>query len=70
MEFLHLGEIPSIFPETVRVMALTATATITTQKFIIRMQSPEVIYIPPIKDNIIYAIIDKPKSLVIILKEL
>ena len=34
------------------------------------MQSPEVIYIPPIKDNIIYAIIDKPKSLVIILKEL
>ena len=32
MEFLHLGEMPSIFPETVRVMALTATATITTQK--------------------------------------
>ena len=73
MEFLHLGEMPSIFSETVRVMALTATATITTQKFIIRslsMQSPEVIYIPPIKDNIIYVIIDKPKSLVIILKEL
>ena len=73
MEFLHLGEMPSIFPETVRVMSLTATATITTQKFIIRslnMQSPEVIYIPPIKDNIVYAIIDKPKSLVIILKEL
>ena len=64
MEFLHLGEISSIFPETVRVMALTATATITTQKNIIRslsMQSPEVIYIPPIKDNILYAVIDKPK---------
>ena len=25
------------------------------------MQSPEVIYIPPIRDNILYAIVDKPK---------
>ena len=64
MEFLHPGEMPSIFSETVRVMALTATATITTQNIVIRslsMQSPEVIYIPPIKDNILYAVIDKPK---------
>ena len=54
-EFSHLGEMCTIIPETVRVMALTAKATITAQKFIIRslsMQSPEVIYIPPIKDNI------------------
>ena len=25
------------------------------------MQSPEVVYIPPIKDNILYAVVDKPK---------
>ena len=63
-EFSHLRDMRSIIPETVRVMALTAKATITAQKFIIRslsMQSPEVIYIPPIKDNILYAVVDKPK---------
>ena len=63
-EFLHLGEeMRSIILETVRVMAIT-TATTTAQKFIIRslsMQPPEVIYIPPIKDNILYGIVDKPK---------
>ena len=55
MEFSHLGEMRSITPETLNVMALTATVTITAQNFFIRslsMQSPEVIYIPPIKDNI------------------
>ena len=53
-----------IIPETVRVMALTATATNTTKSFIIKslsMQSPEVIYIPPIKNNIIYEVLVKPK---------
>ena len=45
-------------------MALTATATNTTRSFIIKsmsMQSPEVIYIPPIKNNIIYEVLEKPK---------
>ena len=45
-------------------MALTATATNTTKSFIIKslsMQSPEAIYIPPIKNNIIYEVLEKPK---------
>ena len=51
-------------------MALTATATNTTKSFnttrsfIIKslsMQSPEVIYIPSIKNNIIYEVLEKPK---------
>ena len=46
-------------------MALTATATKTTRKFIIdslSMQLPEIIYIPPVK-NIIYVVLDKPKDI-------
>ena len=64
-EFSHLGEIRSIIPECVRVMALTATATKTTRKFIIdslSMQLPEIIYVPPVKNNIIYVVLDKPKD--------
>ncbi len=34
-EFSHLNEVQNIIPETVRVMALTATATTSTRKFII-----------------------------------
>ena len=51
-EFSHLDEIRSIIPETVRVMALTATATLATRKFIIKsliMQKPDIIYVSPDK---------------------
>ena len=47
-------------------MALTATSTKTTRKFIIdslSMQLPEIIYIPPVKNNIIYVVLDKPKDI-------
>lgn len=47
-------------------MALTTTATKTTRKFIIdslSMQRPEIIYIPPVKDNIIYTVLDKPRDI-------
>ncbi len=47
-------------------MALTATATKTTRKFIIdslSMQLPGIIYIPPVKNNIIYMVLDKPKDI-------
>ena len=46
-EFSHLDE---VIPQTV---ALTATATKTTRK-----------YIPPIKDNIMYAVVDKPSTII------
>ncbi len=62
-EFSHLGEIRSIVPEEINVMALTATATLSTRKFIIRnlsMTNPTVVYTPPIKDNnIAYYVMEK-----------
>ena len=51
----------------VRVTAtLTATATKTTRKFIINslnMQAPEIVYVAPIKNNIVYAVLNKPKDI-------
>ena len=61
-EFSHLGEVRSIVPDHVKMMALTATATVTTRASIIRsldMQKPVLVYVPPLKDNIIYAVADK-----------
>ena len=43
-------------------MALTATATLTTRKYIIRnlsMENPTVVYMPPAKENISYYVIEK-----------
>jgi len=48
-------------------MALTATATLSTQTSIfqsLNMKTPEVIYIPPIKKNVIYSVLEKPKNIV------
>ena len=53
-------------PCSVGVMALTATATKTTRKFIINslnMQAPEIVYVAPIKNNIVYAVLNKPKDI-------
>ena len=61
-EFSHLGEIRSIVPEGVRLMALTATATLSTRKYIIKnlsMQNPVVVYMTPAKDNIAYYVVEK-----------
>ena len=46
-------------------MALIATATKTTRRLFIKslsMQTPEIIYIPSARDNILYAVMDKPKG--------
>ena len=62
-EFLSLDEIRSSVPETVRVMALTTTATKSTRLFIIKilcMQSPEIDSVSPDKENAMYAVLDKP----------
>lgn len=44
---------------------MTATATKTTMNFIIKslsMKSPEIVYTPPIKENILYAVKEKPEG--------
>ena len=62
-EFSHLGEIRSVVSETVHLMALTATATLSTPRFIIKnLCTPAVVYIQPVKDNIAYFVSDKPKE--------
>ena len=56
-EFSRLGELRSVIPENVNVMALTATATVSTRREIIKildMQKPVIVSIPPIKDNLFF----------------
>lgn len=60
-EFSHLGEIRSIIPEHVHVMALT-TATKSTRRAVIRtlnMHKTVVVSKPPVKNNIIYSVARK-----------
>lgn len=57
-----MGEVRSVIPESVKVMALTATATNTTREAVIKsldMQKPTLVSIPPLKDNIVYAVAEK-----------
>ena len=61
-EFSRLGEVRSVIPQHVNVMALTATATVSSRNEIIRsldMQKPVVVSVPPIKENIFYCILEK-----------
>ena len=61
-EFSHLNKVRSIIPEQVKVMALTATATINTTKSIIitlNIDKPVVISVSPNKPNIIYSLTKK-----------
>ena len=54
----------SIIPECVNVMALTATATVSTRKEIIKsldMQNPVVVSVSPMKENIYYCVSKKMK---------
>ena len=56
-EFSCLGEVQSILPEYVNVMALTPTASVSTRKAIIKsldMQNPIVVLVSPMKENIYF----------------
>ncbi len=62
-EFSQLSEVRSIVPDTVNLMALTATATLATRKYVISnlcMQRPYIVDVPPAKCNITYYVGDKP----------
>ena len=66
-EFSHLGEIRSIIPLNVHVMALTATATLSTRHYIMdtlsmKTENTHIVYVPPVKDNIAYYVADKPSG--------
>ena len=57
--FAHIGELRSLIPSTVSVMALTATATHDTYKAVVHrlsMKNVAVIALPPGQKNIIYIV--------------
>ena len=65
MDFSSLGEIRSIVPDHVRPMALTATASLSTRRSVIKildMQKPSIIYLPPVKHNLVFGVYEKPKG--------
>ena len=67
-EFGNLGEVRSLIPENVRMLALTATATIETRRAIhvcktLGMLNPVVVAESPNKPNIKYVVINKPGTL-------
>ncbi len=63
VEFAHLGEVRSLIPRHVYMMALTATATVATRKAILRrlrMKRSIVVAVTPNKGNLTYEVKDKP----------
>ena len=60
--FSKIGDLRSLLPANVRIMALTATATNASFKVIcdrLCLQSPSVIALPPTRDNIMYQVLPK-----------
>lgn len=56
---LKIGEVRSLLPQNVNVMALTATATHTLRMelaHVIGMKSPVMVVLPPCKPNIMYKV--------------
>ena len=65
-DFAHIGEICSLIPRKTNLMALTATANLTTRKMIIRSLEMHGCYIKaqnPNKRNIRYIVAEKPHDL-------
>lgn len=58
---LRVGEIRSLLPSEVSMLALTATATITLRKHVISilgMRNPYIVSLSPCKENITYNVIN------------
>ena len=61
-EFSHIGEVRSLIPSDVRLMALTATATKQSRRDICKvlgMKNPVVVSVTPNKPNIKYEVIQR-----------
>ncbi len=62
VEFAQLGEVRSLIPDRVHILALTPTASKNTRKAVIKrlnVKHPVVLPITPDKPNIVYAVVDK-----------
>ena len=56
VEFFHLGEVRSLIPRKVNIMALTATATRTLRSgvcHVLGMKDPHIVTVSPDKSNVI-----------------
>ena len=65
-EFAKLGDVRSLIPESVRVMALTATATKSTRRAVIKQLKtiqPKIVSVSPNKPNIKYSVLMNTHSL-------
>lgn len=72
-EFSRIGEIRSLVPKNVNIMALTATANLTTRAIVIEsldMQGCHVISRLPDKPNIFYSVMMKPDNYLDMLQSL
>lgn len=56
LEFQHLGEVRSLLPQHVNVMALTATATKSLRKSVCTMHHPFLVTVLPDKTNLIFRV--------------
>ena len=55
-DFSRIGNVRSLLPSNVRIMALTATATADTRKQVVSqlcMEDPAIVYVPPAKSKIV-----------------
>ena len=65
-EFAQLGDVRSLIPASVRVMALTATATSSTRRAVVtllKMVHPEIVSVSPNKTNIKYSVCRNERGL-------
>ena len=65
-EFGRLGELRGFFPTDVHTMALTATASKSTRKFVsnaLGMEKPHLVILSPDKPNIVYNMVTKTGSI-------
>lgn len=71
-DFAHISEIRSLLPKNTNVMALTATASITTREIVIRsleMQSCYLLTKNPNQLNIKYSVRVKPSNPLVIVQQ-
>ena len=62
---LRIGEVRSLVPSSVHMLALTATATRPDHEEVIRvlgMKNPSIVAVSPCKPNIIYMVMQRPTT--------
>lgn len=67
--YAHLGELRSVIPSHVNMLALTATATVDTLRAVekrLNLQDPVIIALPPDRPNVFYTVLKQPDMAVFV----